>query len=110
MIVKGFYDLKRGGYVDLVVKDIFFEFEKYFCKMYLRVEILGKKGWKVFVLFMKVMQINIELFFKKRLFDFEYLFVWVNNSCFYYRGFDSIREFVFKCGVKYVDFIIFIKF
>lgn len=55
MIVKGVYDLKRGGYVDLVVKDIFFEFEKYFCKMYLRVEILGKKGWKVFVLFMKVM-------------------------------------------------------
>lgn len=55
MIVKGFYDLKRGGYVDLVVKDILFEFEKYFCKMYLRVEILGKIGWKVFVLFMKVM-------------------------------------------------------
>lgn len=55
MIVKGVYDLKRGGYVDLVVKDIFFEFEKYFCKMYLRVEILGKKGRKVFVLFMKVM-------------------------------------------------------
>lgn len=55
MIVKGFYDLKRGGYVDLVVKDIFFEFEKYFCKMYLRVEILGKKGRKVFVLFTKVM-------------------------------------------------------
>lgn len=55
MIVKGVYDLKRGGYVDLVVKDIFFEFEKYFCKMYLRVEILGKKGRKVFVLFTKVM-------------------------------------------------------
>lgn len=55
MIVKGVYDLKRGGYVDLVVKDIFFEFEKYFCKTYLRVEILGKKGRKVFVLFTKVM-------------------------------------------------------
>ncbi|XP_052813784.1 uncharacterized protein LOC128240867 isoform X2 [Mya arenaria] len=104
MTVKQYKMAKKGGRVDPVVMSILTEFEKKLCQTHLRVEIRGKKGRKVPVLFTKEMQQNIEMLLKMRsaagISDDGLLFATPRNERNPYRGTDALRKMATSCGMK----------
>ena len=80
------------------------ELEKKLCQTHLRVEIRGKKGRKVPVLFTKEMQRNIEMLLKMRsaagVSDDGLLFATPRNERNPYRGTAALRKMAKSCGMK----------
>jgi hypothetical protein len=100
MTVECYQSAKKGGQIDPVVMATLSELERKMCKTHMRVEIMGKRGRKVAVLFTKEMQKNITFLLKNRPSPSEYIFALAGNSSSIYRGSDCIRDFASKCGAK----------
>ncbi|KAH3690237.1 hypothetical protein DPMN_192405 [Dreissena polymorpha] len=104
MTVEQYQMAKIGGKVDPVVKSILTELEKKLCETHLRVEIRGKKGRKVPVLFTTDMQRNIEVLLKMRsgagISNGGLLFATPGNQKKPYRGTDALRKMADSCGMK----------
>jgi integrase len=104
MTVQKYKMAKKGGRVDPVVMSVLTELEKKLCQTHLRVEIRGKKGRKVPVLFTKDMQQNIEMLLKMRsaagVSDDGLLFATPQNEKNPYRGTDALRKMAKSCGME----------
>ncbi|KAJ8305181.1 hypothetical protein KUTeg_017269 [Tegillarca granosa] len=96
--------LRRGsGEPDPVVMSTLNEFEKNLCKSHLRVEIKGKRGRKVPVLFTNEMKKNIDVLCasrEKANVKQPYLFSKPGDSKFPYRGSDCLRILAKKSGIE----------
>ncbi|KAJ8310494.1 hypothetical protein KUTeg_012359 [Tegillarca granosa] len=93
--------------VDEQIVESLTPFERELCKSHKRVEIIGKKGGKVPVIFTNKMVMNIDkiLQLRKEL-DIPNDFLFGRpDSKFPFRGCDCIRKFANQCGAKKPDLI-----
>ena len=103
------YEKRKGSdtEVDVDITDSLSRMERELCKLFVRVEVPGKRGRTVPILFTQDMQDSITLLMKFREQigvpeTNKYIFAYTNfNSMSYLRGSDCLRRFAAACGAHH---------
>ena len=92
---------KDRGQVDETAKKVLSPFEQFLCKTHYRIEIQGKRGRRVPVLFTKEMKNNMDFLLAHRPHSqSQYVFVRNESARHQYRGCNSLRKHAQQSGAK----------